>query len=222
MSGNGYIKLYRALLKHPVFNNEKLLKVWIWCLLKATHAPYDQMSGLRIVHLESGQFMTGRKSASQELGIKQSTTWDYLKTLERLEMISVKSDNKYSVVTVENWASYQNEICQSNNKPTTNRQQSDTNNNIRTIRSNIYAQKFDQFYVEYPKKRAKQSALKAWTKLKPDDDLFTKIMQGLVRWKQSPDWLKDDGQFIPYPATWLNGRRWEDDIEEEKPKRYVN
>ena len=72
------------------------------------------------------------------------------------------------------------------------------------------------------KKRAKQSALKAWEKLKPDDDLFTKIMQGLVRWKQSPDWLKDDGQFIPYPATWLNGRRWEDEIEEEKPKRYVN
>ena len=219
---NGYIKLYRALLDHSVFANEKMLKVWIWCLLKATHAPYDQMCGRQNVHLEPSQFITGRKAASIELNMKESTVWDYVKLLERNKMVTLISNNKYTIVTVENWASYQNEAVSSDSKSTANQQQMDTNKKSKNIRSNIYAQKFAQFYGEYPKKRAKQSALKAWEKLKPDDDLFTKIMQGLVRWKQSPDWLKDDGQFIPYPATWLNGRRWEDEIEEEKPKNYVN
>lgn len=27
-----------------------------------------------------------------------------------------------------------------------------------------------------------------------------------------PDWIKDGGQYIPLPATWLNGRCWEDEI----------
>jgi hypothetical protein len=31
--------------------------------------------------------------------------------------------------------------------------------------------------------------------------------------KKSEDWIKSDGQFIPYPATWLNGKRWEDEIQ---------
>lgn len=223
MSGNGYILLYRTLLNHPVFKNEKLFKVWIWCLLKATHAPYDQLSGLRIVHLEPGQFMTGRLTASQELSMKQSTVWGYLKALEKLEMISIKSDNKFSVVTVDNWASYQIQKTDFDNKPTTNRQQTDTNNTHNKQEINIYAQKFDQFYAAYPKKIAKQSAIKAWQKLKPDDDLMTKIMQGLERWKKSNDWLKENGQYIPYPATWINQRRWEDEIGGEvKAKKYVN
>ncbi len=87
----------------------------------------------------------------------------------------------------------------------------------------IYAQKFVEFYGAYPKKRAKQDAMKAWMKLKPDEELFEKIMTGLSRWAKSTDWLRDDGQFIPYPATWLNGRRWEDEVTGEvKPKKYVN
>lgn len=35
-------------------------------------------------------------------------------------------------------------------------------------------------------------------------------LEGLERWKGSRDWLKDGGQFIPHPATFLNQRRWED------------
>ena len=44
------------------------------------------------------------------------------------------------------------------------------------------------------------------------------IMNGLEKWKGSDQWLKEDGQYIPYPATWLNKRRWEDPPEKrEKP-----
>lgn len=77
-----------------------------------------------------------------------------------------------------------------------------------------YTCSFDMFWGEYPKKKAKQDAKKAWDKIAPDDELFKIIMAALNRQRQSGDWTKDGGKFIPYPATWLNGRRWEDEPEQ--------
>ncbi len=74
---------------------------------------------------------------------------------------------------------------------------------------------FNEFWQAYPKKTAKQAALKAWKKLKPDSELLKVILNALEQQKQSAQWQKEDGQFIPYPATWLNGRRWEDDNSEQ-------
>ena len=48
----GWIKLHRKLLTSNVFDNEKLLKVWIWCLMKATHKNSDPIVGLKIVKLK--------------------------------------------------------------------------------------------------------------------------------------------------------------------------
>ena len=90
MEDTGYIKLFRKLLLSPIFENEKALKVWIWCLLKATHTEREQLVGRQIVHLEKGQFIFGRKKASKELKIKERTLYDYLKLLEQLSMIRHK------------------------------------------------------------------------------------------------------------------------------------
>lgn len=72
---------------------------------------------------------------------------------------------------------------------------------------------FERFWQAYPRHTAKQNARKAWDKLKlvPDDPRLQAIENGLLRAKQSRDWLKDSGQFIPHAATWLNGARWNDD-----------
>ena len=72
---------------------------------------------------------------------------------------------------------------------------------------------FPKFWKLYPNKKGKAAAEKAWKKLKVTDDLFTLIAQGLAKQCASPGWIKDKGQFIPHPATWLNGKRWEDEVE---------
>lgn len=77
---------------------------------------------------------------------------------------------------------------------------------------------FQPFWESYPKKVAKQDALKAWKKLSPDGPLLEKIMARLAAAKKSPDWLKDGGQFIPHAATWLNGRRFDDVISTTQPE----
>ena len=71
---------------------------------------------------------------------------------------------------------------------------------------------FEAFWKTYPRKTAKANALKAWAKLKPNAELATKIMQSVAYHCVCADWVKDGGQFIPHPATWLNGKRWEDEL----------
>jgi hypothetical protein len=71
----------------------------------------------------------------------------------------------------------------------------------------------ERFYPEYPRKVAKEVALKAMRKINPNETEQEKIMTGLLIRKETADWIKDDGKFIPYPATWLNQRRWEDEVQ---------
>jgi hypothetical protein len=74
------------------------------------------------------------------------------------------------------------------------------------------ADAFAKFWAVYPNKKAKGSAEKVWAKLKPDHQLAETIISAVQKHKLSVDWTKDDGQFIPHPATWLNAKRWEDEV----------
>ncbi|WP_434774736.1 YdaU family protein [Pseudomonas oryzihabitans] len=71
---------------------------------------------------------------------------------------------------------------------------------------------FDQFWAKYPNKTCKAKARAKWDKLNPDDALFAQIMAGLDRQCASAAWVKDGGQFVPHPTTWLNGERWNDEV----------
>ena len=73
---------------------------------------------------------------------------------------------------------------------------------------------FEEFWTAYPKKKAKEAARKAWNKLKPDEALGKTIIQAVLESAKTKDWLKENGKYIPYPATYLNGKRWEDERNE--------
>jgi len=72
---------------------------------------------------------------------------------------------------------------------------------------------FELFWASYPKRLNKGQAERAWKALNPGEQLVAEILQGIERAKTSDKWLKDAGQFIPYPCTWLRARGWEDEIE---------
>ena len=128
---SGFIKLDRCLLQKHIFSNEKLFKIWIWCLLRANHSPGEVLVGMQPIKIQPGQFMTGRHKAAEELGMKPSTVWKHLKWLEKNQSIVINSNNKYSVITVVNWEFYQLKKHKGNNKMTTKEQQKDTNKNVK-------------------------------------------------------------------------------------------
>ena len=78
---------------------------------------------------------------------------------------------------------------------------------------------FEQFWAIWPKKVAKAQAQKAWSKLKPDADIFAQIVHNMECHANSGDWT--DIQFIPYPASYLNGRRWEDTVFMKEPEQVI-
>ncbi len=71
--------------------------------------------------------------------------------------------------------------------------------------------RFARFWKAYPRKTGKGAAEKSFAKYKPDDDLTETMIRAVEAAKRSPQWQKDNGQYIPYPATWLNQKRWEDE-----------
>ena len=89
---------------------------------------------------------------------------------------------------------------------------SSTSSSSSSSNDDIYMRKFDEFWKLYPKKRDKKKALKAFIKLKPDNGLHEKILNSVVAWKNTDDWKKNDGEFIPLPTSFLNGERWNDEL----------
>ncbi len=75
-----------------------------------------------------------------------------------------------------------------------------------------WERQFEEFYEKYPKKVKKQNVKKWFEKNKPSGELFRSMMSSLEQFRGCKDWLKDKGQYIPYPSTWLNGKRWEDEV----------
>jgi len=69
---------------------------------------------------------------------------------------------------------------------------------------------FNAFWKAYPKKVNKGKAEAAWKKIKPE--IIPAIMEAVEVHKKTEQWKKDDGAFIPNPMSWLDDRRWEDEI----------
>jgi hypothetical protein len=100
---NGWIKLHRRILDNGLFSEAELLKVFIWCLLKANRKT-SQVNGIPV---KVGQFITGRISASEELYMKPSTVYVRLKKLKRMKYIDMQTTNKFTMISVVKYNQYQ-------------------------------------------------------------------------------------------------------------------
>ena len=72
---------------------------------------------------------------------------------------------------------------------------------------------FAEFWSAYPRKKNKGDAEKAWKTLSPCDELAAQILAAVAFAKLGADWTKDGGTFIPYPASWLRAKGWEDAVQ---------
>ena len=226
----GAILISRALIDSEVFASEKLLKIWIWLLIKANYkertVPIKIGAGQSTVTIKRGQLLFGRLSAENELFIDGSTIYKCIKRLEKLKNIEIKSSSHYSVITICNYDYYQDfnnykvatKEQPSNSQVTATEQPSNTPNKDNQVnKENKYSADFMTFWAVYPKKVGKDKAFESWQK-KKDKPPIAEIVNKITLQIKTDQWIKDGGQFIPNPATYINQARWFDEIE---PKRLI-
>jgi len=154
-----------------------------------------------------------KKQLGIVLGLNAILLKKCLKRLQQSGRITIDSTN---ILTITNWKTYQSEY-ERTKKHRTKSTANDTRREREYRLESIECKNmFDTFYDSYPKKRSKGQALKTFLKINPDEQLLATMLATIERAKKSADWLKEDGRFIPYPATWLNAKGWEDEIKEEK------
>lgn len=128
---NGYVSLHRQIMDWEWYKDPIVSRIFIHLLLKATH----QETKWQGTTIYPGQLITGREVLAKELGISEQNVRTALSKLKSTNEITIKSTNKFSVVSIVKWTEYQvrstnrstNKLT--NNQPTTNQQLTTYNNN---------------------------------------------------------------------------------------------
>ena len=82
---------------------------------------------------------------------------------------------------------------------------------LKIIEANPKLAGFDLFWACYPKRKKKGDAMKAWVQTKKHRPPIEELLAALDKQKNSDDWYRDSGQWIPLPATWLRSWQWLDE-----------
>ena len=67
---------------------------------------------------------------------------------------------------------------------------------------------FAEFWEAYPRKEKRGDARKAWVQTAAIRPKLPEVLTSVERQRRSPQWIKEEGQVIPLPATWLRGECW--------------
>jgi hypothetical protein len=203
MPQEGYIALWRKTLDSRIFQNEGLLKVWVWCLLKASHkkrwAVLKTGRGVIEIEILPGHFVFGRHSAAKELKMVPSTVWKRIVKLKNLSNLGIESNKQYSIINIINWDIYQVGNKKSNSKSnmqvTCKEHASDTDNNVDNVnKKDIYGEFVKLTKNEYGKLTDKYSNIVIKSEI---EDLNNYIGSTGKKYKSHYhtilSWLRKDG-----------------------------
>lgn len=146
--------------------------------------------------------------ALHQVGESLSTTDKRCKGVEN-ELAKVPKNQCWQAFRARYAVPYNLQVTEAPSKPLASQKQKQKQKQ-NTAPANGLDERFEDFWKAYPKKTAKDDARKAFDKRKPDAEMLALMLAALAVQTTSPTWMKDGGQFIPNPATWLNGGRWQD------------
>lgn len=209
----GYIKLHRKIADWEWYNDPNTFRLFMHLLLNANYEA-KKWQGLDI---QPGQLLTGRIKLAHELKLSEQEIRTSISKLKSTNEITTSSTNKFSIVTLNRWADYQdrNPPKQPTKQPGTHQtsnQQSTTDKEgkeDKEVKNNNIAQ-FDEFWNLYDKNVGKKKCIIKWAKLSTSDieQIFIHISAYV---KSTPD-----SKFRKDALTFLNGECWNDEIIPQK------
>ncbi|RKY09301.1 MAG: hypothetical protein DRP65_07970 [Planctomycetota bacterium] len=103
----GWVKLWRKSLSKGWLKDPELWTFWCWCLLNAKHEKTSELVGKTRVELLPGQLLFSRRQASRDTNISESKIWRTSKFLKSEQQIDIQANNRFSILTIINWDTYQ-------------------------------------------------------------------------------------------------------------------
>ena len=231
----GWIKLHRAILDSPVFDDAETFKVWCLLLLNAAHDEVNKMMYGYV--LQAGQLDMTQQQIATVTGLSRKKVRTVLRKLGQQGAIEMSEKgqgkgHKRNIITVCNWETYQYSADEKGQTKGHKRAKQKSENGPQRghkgasleelenekkeegrTKDTLASARFDSFWEVYPRKAGKGAARKSFAKLKADDQQkavdAAKVFGEI--WSKAPD---DRKQFIAHPSTWINQRRWEDDVSE--------
>jgi hypothetical protein len=214
-------------MDHAVWKlSDSQFKVWVTILMMANHREQDWWNGTARVTIPEGSFVTSQENLAIASRTSRKTVRLSIDALIRIGSITAKiRANKYTEICLVNSDRYRGTDVEegqqegqlgANQGPTRGqlgattgegeKEKKEKKGRIRTLLANPDG--FAAFWSHYPKKLGKGQAEKAWNRLHPENGLVEIILASVEAHRTTQQWA--DLQYIPYPATFLNDRRWED------------
>jgi len=113
MSSNGYIKLHRKIVHTSFYRDSLAVHLAMHLLVSAAHKPYKQVIGGEEVMVDRGSLITGRYALAKDLGADPYAIYRKMRMLSRIGFLHTKTNNKYSIVSICNYESYQSATASS-------------------------------------------------------------------------------------------------------------
>ena len=154
----GWLKLYRKIVEWEWSNDPHMVSLFIHLLSRANHKP----SKWRGETIDRGQLLTGRKQLSEWTGISERSIRTCLKKLKTTSELTIKTTNKFSIITICNYDKYQQQptTTSTNQTPTTD-QQPTTSKNINNKKNSLKGE-----FVNSPKKSKYQRFIDFFNEVK--------------------------------------------------------
>jgi len=222
MTNNGWVKLHRKIIENPIFLNSELLQLFLYCILKAGHKEKEIIFNGKMKKLEIGSFITGGESLSKELKQNQSSTWSRLKLLKNLGYISLKSTNKFTVVSVLKYDLYQDKELEKD-KPDTNKIQTKykpdtTNKNEKNIKNTHTCEFFEKkFFGENKQVRLTELEYQDLVCRAMSKELADELIEQLdLKIESGNDFTSPEGHFARLKTYLLNHRKNQNSFKPQK------
>ena len=226
---HGWIALHRKIRYSWIWDDPLLLKAWLDILISVNHQERSVRIGNRIVSCKRGESLRSLQTWGQRWGWNKSRVRRFFKLLKSDNMIETFELQGTTHLKVCNYEDYQtsrnaNETQMKRKRIVNGSQTAPKKNgnkgNNETIKQKLIeslSKIFEEsFWPEYPNKASKKKALESWCNrlisLKVKEDFIKDtIIPALLVQKNSEQWLKERGRYIPHASTWINQEKWNDE-----------
>lgn len=205
MAGYGWIKAYREIQNHWLWEDKPFSKgqAWLDLVMMANHRENKFVLGNELVEVERGQFITSELKLMEKWGWSKTKVRSFLELLQNDGMIVKKSDRKKTTINIVKYSVYQDSETtdepQKNHRRTTEEPQKDTNKNEKNEKK-INLDQFDEIWSLYPRKLGKAKVIKRIPDLIHQYG-FEQMIRTVTRYKNEVK--GKDVQFIQHGSTFF-------------------